>query len=92
VFKDLQYETSRKTQGEWSFNDFRNILASRGQQFLMDIFNDYALDSGAVAPKAWYDKELLEDKYFVIRFEFDNTSDTQMVLHQTNIQALKSDR
>lgn len=88
----LQAPTNRKTKGEWSFNDFRNVLAQRGTQFLMSLFNDYALIQGAVAEKGWYDRELLEDKYFVIRFETDNISGKQVILHQTNIQALKSDR
>lgn len=82
----------RKTQGEWTFNDFRNVLGTRGVQFLLDIFYDYALDTTQTADKGFYDQEMLEDKYFVVRFEFDNQSGNQMLLHQTNIQAIKSDR
>ena len=59
---------------------------------MYNIFNNYALLPGAQADKAWYDSAMLEDKYFIIRFEFDNINAEQLVLHQTNIQALKSDR
>jgi hypothetical protein len=93
VFENLQYENSRKTQGTWSFNDLRNILKDRGTQFLMDIFHDYTLIQNEIdTNKAWYDKELLEDKYFTVRFEFDNLSGKQIILHSVNAQALKSDR
>lgn len=92
IFKNVQYQTSRRTMGEWSFNDFRNVLAERGTQFLGSLFQDYALLPSAVKDKGWYDRELMEDKYFVIRFESINASGKQLVLHQTNIQALKSDR
>lgn len=92
LFNQLQYSTHRRTQGEWSFDDFRNVLADRGIQFLKDLFNDYALMPAAVADKGWYDKELMEDKYFVVRFEHDNMNSKQVILHSTNIQALKSDR
>ena len=92
VFDKLQYKTSRRTQGEWSFDDFRNVLLDRGPQFLMDIFHNYALIPEAAGDKGWYDQELMEDKYFVVRFEHDNTNDKEVILHQTNIQVIKSDR
>ncbi len=88
----IEDQPYRKTQGEWSFNDFRNVLRDRGIVFLQDIFHSYALDLSQVEEKGWYDQELIEDKYFIIRFEFDNRSGKQIILHQTNIQALKSDR
>jgi len=93
VFENLQYETSRRTQGQWSFDRFRNILQDRGVKFLLDIFNDYALDQTKVdLNKPWYETEIIEDKYFVIRFEFDNTLNKQLILHDTTVEAIKSDR
>jgi len=93
IFENLQYKTHRRTQGQWSFNDFRNILKERGTKFLLDIFNNYALDATQIDPnKPWYEKEIMEDKYFVIRFEFDNTINKQLILHDTTVEAIKSDR
>jgi hypothetical protein len=92
VFKDLQYETSRNLNGKWSFNDFRNVVTTRGTQFIKDLFNDYTVDSSMVSDKVWYEKELLQDKYMIVRFEFDNSQQKQLLLHETSIQAIKSKR
>ncbi len=83
---------TRKTGGQWSFNNFRDILLSKGAAFLLSIFQDYGLISARTGAKMWYDKELFEDKWFCVRFEFDNTSGRAMMLRDTTIQALKSDR
>jgi hypothetical protein len=92
VFADLQYQTSRNTNGAWSFNDFRNVVALRGTQFILDLFNDYILDSIMVEDKAWYEQELIQDKYMIVRFEFDNSLQKQLLLHDTSIQAQKAKR
>lgn len=93
LFEGLEYKTDRRTQGIWNFNDFRNILEARGTQFLMDIFHDYTLISSTVsASKSWYEQELIEDKYCVVRFEFDNLSGKQIILHDIKAQVLKSNR
>lgn len=93
VFENLQYETDRRIQGTWTLNDFRNILKDRGTQFLMDIFKNYTLIPGTEDyNKPWYEKELLEDKYFTVRFEFDNLSQKQIILHDVSAQVIKSDR
>lgn len=93
VFKDLQYNNDRRTEGEWSFNDFRDLIITRGVQFLDTILNGYALlPDTTTTSKSWYDKGLMHDKYFVVRFEFDNTSGKQLILHETNITATITDR
>jgi hypothetical protein len=92
LFQNLQYDTSRNTNGQWSFNDFRNILASRGSQFIYDLFQDYSLDPATIGNKPWYELDLLQDKYFIVRFEFDNTIEKTLILHDTTIQAKKAHR
>jgi hypothetical protein len=85
--------TARRTKGEWILNDFRNILVSKGTEFLQDLFHDYlVVTAQADANQAWYNKELLIDKWFCVRFELDNTAANSLVLHDTTIQAIKSDR
>lgn len=90
----LHYSDKRRTQGEWSFDKFRDILKDNGgAQFLDDLFHDYALDqTQANANQPWYAKGLLQDKWFCVRFEFDNTSQQTIVLHEVNVQAKISDR
>lgn len=92
IFTDLQYETSRNTNGTWSMNDFRNIVTTRGSQFIEDLFQNYQLDPSTITDKAWYDAELIQDKYVVIRFEFDNILQKQLILHDASIQGKKTNR
>jgi len=83
----------RRTAGEWSFNDFRNILKSKGVQFLQDVYHDWLLDSTqADSTLPWYFKELLTDTWFCVRFEFDNTEEGTIYLNNVNITAEKSGR
>lgn len=84
----------RRTQGNWSFNAFRDTLDNQGTSFLQDLFNNFKLDPAAIptVPLAWYEQKQMMDSYFCIRFEFDNTSGDQIVLHDMIIQALKTDR
>lgn len=93
AFKDLQFKTMRRTQGAWSFNDFRDVLQANGSAFLLDLFNDYKLDASQVpANIPWYNRKMLQDQWFCVRFEFDNTSGQQLLVHDMIIQAIKSDR
>lgn len=92
VFAYLQYETSRNTNGQWSFNDFRNALLTRGVPFLQSLFKDFAVMPNMTGSKDWYDAELLQDKYFVVRFEFDNSNGKIVTLHETAVQAIKAKR
>lgn len=92
IFSKLQYKTSRNTNGAWSFNDFRNALATRGGQFIEDLFNEYLVIPSFIGQKPWYEQEILQDKYFVIRFEFDNLSGKSVILHETSVQAIKAKR
>lgn len=93
VFTDNQYKEMRRTQGAWSMNDFRDILQTDGSAFLLDLFNNYSLDATKVPQFIpWYQKKMIQDQWFTIRFEFDNTSGQQLILHDMIIQALKTDR
>lgn len=85
VFKDLAYKV-RKTKGEWLFDDFRNKILVDGVSFLQDIFHNFAVNPGAISESLpWYEQQLLEDNYFIVRFEFDNTSGKKLYLQSTDI-------
>lgn len=82
-----QVENTRKTKSTWMFNDFRDLVASRnGANFLLDIFNNFAVNTGALDPNMpWYERKLFEDHYFIVRFEFDNgEGHTEDVLTNVN--------
>lgn len=89
----LSLTGTRKTVSEFSFNEFRDILKARGGTFLADIFGNYAVDTTKIDNnQAWYDKRLMEDKYFIVRLEFDNTGDKSLSLHASDIDANQSIR
>ena len=92
VFELLEYER-RKTQGVWSFNTFRNMVAESGSKFLLDIFNNFAVDTTKLdVEKPWFNQDLLHDNWFIIRFEFDNSSGKKFIFHGADINADKSYR
>lgn len=87
IFKDLAYEV-RKTAGRWSFDDFRNLILTDGVAFLQDLFHNFAVNPAVVGDPtqvAWYNQELLEDNYFIVRLEFDNTSGKKIYLNDASI-------
>lgn len=93
IFKDLMYETHRKTQGKWSFDDFRDKVKTQGVSFLQDLFHNFATVSSALSDSIpWYERQLLEDNYFIVRLEFDNTSGKKIYLHDTGADITPSSR
>jgi hypothetical protein len=93
VFNNLQYDTSRRSRGVWNFNDFRDIVKARGMQFILNLFDDYqAINTSLNPDKPWYEKELMQDKYHVVRFEFDNLNGQTLLVHNVHANTLKSDR
>lgn len=93
IFANLEVTNSRKTQSKWSFNDFRDIVATRGSAFLESVLQDYNVVEAALdATLPWYEKKLLEDDHFIIRLEFDNLSDKIVLLHDIKPDISKSAR
>lgn len=86
-------DNSRSTQGVWSFNDFRNVLKDRPQEFVRNLFYDFALiDNKVDLGKSWFEKDLLEDKYFIVRLSYNNSNGYKLVLHDINADVLQSNR
>jgi hypothetical protein len=93
VFESLEQKNVRKTQSQWNFNDFRDLVSSRGATVVLDIFQNYAVNTSALDPNMpWYDKKLLEDQYFIVRLEFDNSADKIVVLHDADADVTRSTR
>jgi len=93
IFKDLSYDDMRNTQGYWNFNNFRDNVIQQGVSFLDDIFNNFAVNTEVVADVLpWFEEQLIEDNYVIVRFEFDNTSGKKIYLEDTQIDANKSYR
>lgn len=92
IFDKLEYENHRKVGGKWSMNNFRDIVKEKGSQFLDSIFKDFSLKPGTTEEKVWYEQERLQDTHFVIRFEFDNLEQKQLILHETEVSGSKTER
>lgn len=89
----LAYDNTRRTKGEWTFNDFRDVLIENAGDFLFDIFTNFALNPAKVnTSRTWYTNGPLEDKWFCVRFEFDNSTSGKLILHDTGAAVLKQNR
>jgi hypothetical protein len=83
AFKNLQYDHMRKSRGVWNFNSLRDIVKDNDTAFLLDLFRDFAVDNAKVDVNLpWYRKGLLRDDHFIVRLEFDNTQNYNIILHQ----------
>lgn len=93
VFANLEYKNMRNTQGYWSFDNFRDKVIQEGVSFLDNIFNNFAVDPTRLSDTLpWFEKQLLEDVYMIVRFEFDNISGKKIYIEDTQIDADKSYR
>lgn len=93
VFATLDTTNTRKLQSKWNFDDFRDIVKTRGNAFLGDIFQNFAVDNTQLdANLPWYEKKLLEDNHFIVRLEFDNAADKDVILHSAEADIDKSAR
>jgi len=92
VWENLAYET-RKLKGQWSFDDFRDMVATQGTTFLKDLFQNFAVDTTKLDEnKPWFDQDLLHDNWFCLRLEFDNTTGRKIFLHGVDINAQTAPR
>jgi hypothetical protein len=104
IEQQYQINNIRKTQSTWKFNEFRDMLIGRGAtNFLLDIFNNFAIDTTYIDTNLpWYERKLLEDHYFVVRFEFSNgvgevpeiqvNYNKDVLLHEVSAEATPSAR
>jgi hypothetical protein len=89
----LQYVTHSKTQGYWSFENFRDMVVARDGDFLEDLFKNFSVKPGKLSStRMWYDEMLMEDKYFIVRLEYDNSEGNTVILHQADINEIPSNR
>lgn len=74
---------NRNPNGTWSFNGFRDLVNTRGQAFVNDIFNDYRLINANINNNmSWFNKRRFEDKYFTVRLEYDNLQNKEIILYE----------
>lgn len=82
-----------KNKSIWNFDDFRDMVKTRGTNFLNDLFNNFDVITAEIdQDKPWFDQDLIHDNHFIVRFEFDNTSQKQVILHEAGVSVTKSPR
>ena len=81
----LADRNNRNNEETWQFNDFRDVLDNLTDQFVLDIFHDYRMDPSKLNLNLdWWNQRLIEGKYFIIRFEFDNNNNKQITIHDVD--------
>lgn len=74
-----------KSRSEYSINEFRDMVKSDVVDFLGDIFNDFRPLQGAIDNnKPWYEQSYLQDRYFIVRLEYDNQVDSEVSIHEVS--------
>lgn len=89
----LQYKTHSRTRGIWSFDDFRDMVRQRDGDFLNDLFSNFSVKTEKLSTRrAWFNSALMEDRYFIVRLEYDNTDGNVVFLHGASINQNESAR
>ncbi len=71
-----------RLNGIWSFSRFRDKVKVHGQPFLDTLFNDLRVISSNIEEnKPYFKRELMQDNYFIVRFEYDNSSGSDLFFH-----------
>ena len=72
-----------KSRSEYSFNEFRDLVKDQTVDILEDIFGDFIPKEGSIDEnKPWYEQAYLQDRFFIVRLEYDNTIDTEVSIHE----------
>lgn len=79
-----------ETDNEWFFNDLRNRLVN-GAKVSNNLFNEYTNPaSDFISTLVPFEAEKLRDKFFIVRFENDNTSGLRTALRAYNYLVRRS--
>ena len=76
---------SVKNGSEYSINEFRDMVSIHFTDFLGDIFSGFNTLPGAIdMNKPWYEQAYLQDRFFVVRLEYDNSVDREISIHEVS--------
>lgn len=84
---------SRNAESKWYCNSFRDLVVNKRLPFIQDIFNNFdEISSNIDSNKPWFEQEQFNNKWYIIRLEYDNEGDYKMVLHSVDINKTDSYR
>jgi len=82
---------SRNAESKWYCNSFRDLVVNKRLPFIQNIFNNFdEISSNIDSIKPWFEQEQFNNKWFIIRLEYDNEGDYKMVLHSVDINKTDS--
>lgn len=80
----------RNVEGTWNFNTLRDIIDNRNLPHIDEDFN--IIDTNLNTTLPYYDKRRMVDKYLIVRFYFDNSSQKTLYLYDLAASFIKSHR
>jgi hypothetical protein len=96
----LDYDTNlikdtntRNAETKWYCNSFRNLVKDKNEPFIKDIFSNFEVINGNIdSLLPWFEQEAMNNRWFIVRFEYDNIGDYKMILHSVDINKTDSFR
>ena len=75
---------SRNVESDWYFNSFRDQVNNKSLPFLNDIFNNFT-PVNLSTNRVWYEQMLLNNKWFIVRLEFNNQTNATIQLYNVEV-------
>lgn len=95
-YNDLLFTSninSRNAETNWSTNSFRDLVKTKSLPFIQDIFNNFGEISSNIDPTIpWYEQERFNNRWFIVRFEHDNTTNNKILMHSFEVNKTDSYR
>ena len=95
-YNDLLFTSninSRNAETNWSTNAFRDLVKTKSLPFIQDIFNNFEEIQSNIDPTIpWYEQERFNNRWFTVRFEYDNTQNGTILMHSFEVNKTDSYR
>ena len=88
--KDNEFLLTRTNEGQWSFNDFRDLVIDQLSPIIDD--NGDFISANLNNDKLWFEKNNFISKFIVVRLYMDNVSWETTLIHSVNVTSIKSIR
>ena len=87
---NLEENTIRNTEGEWRFNNFRDIVIDVNSPV---INNDGTINTNNLDfSKLWFEKSNFIGKFIVVRLYMNNMEDNTILIHDVKAQSILANR
>lgn len=87
---ETRFTTSRNAEGEWRFNNFRDLVSDTTTAFLDSEYNP--VSANVDSNKQWFKRGRFIDRYHIFRLEYDNVDGYAIYLHAVDPNIILSNR